>query len=260
MHYILGSAVATLLSVTAGPFQTEPVEGPLVASSERSKTAHLNQAGQLRQDLRARGLNFGAPIFIQIFKDSRELDLHVLGPHGFERFRTYWICQMSGDLGPKLHNGDHQAPEGFYQVTPEWMNPNSSFHLSFNLGYPNRLDRQLARTGNNIMIHGDCVSEGCFAMTDEYMEEIYTLAEAALLSGQPAFEVHVFPFRMTEETLQRHQDSPWISFWENLRSGYDYFEQFRFPPVISTDRDRYLILPHDRWPTMPEAPARSSAP
>ena len=129
---------------------------------------------ELEKALTAKGLRFGAPVFIRIFKKSRELEVWVEGNDAqFHLFETYPICTFSGDLGPKLKQGDMQSPEGFYFVRPGSLNPWSKFHLSFNLGYPNTYERLLKRTGSALMVHGDCVSIGCYAMTDEGIEEIY---------------------------------------------------------------------------------------
>jgi len=124
----------------------------------------------------------------------------------------------SGELGPKFKQGDGQSPEGFYFVKPGQMNPYSSYHLSFDLGYPNTYDRAHGRTGDYLMVHGDCVSIGCYAMTDAGIEEIYTLMGAALKGGQPFVRVHAFPFPMTEENLKRHEGNKNIEFWKNLKS------------------------------------------
>ncbi|MDL2306581.1 murein L,D-transpeptidase [Desulfovibrio sp. OttesenSCG-928-C06] len=159
----------------------------------------------------------------------------------FRLFAVYPICAMSGTLGPKLKQGDKQAPEGFYAVGLRQFNPNSRFHLSFNIGYPNSYDRAHGRTGDFIMVHGNCVSAGCFAMTDRYIEEIYGLAEAALLSGQPFFRIHIFPFRLDRENLERHADSVWAEFWQMLKPGYDYFEQYKTPPDIIVRDKKYLL-------------------
>jgi murein L,D-transpeptidase YafK len=146
-------------------------------------------------------------------------------------------------LGPKRQLGDGQASEGFYYVRPIQLNPLSTFHLSFNLGYPNRYDRIHGRTGSALMVHGSCVSIGCYAMTDSVIEEIYTLADAAFNNGQPFFRVHLFPFRMTKGNMERHQDSAWIEFWRNLREGYDYFENTFKPPNVLVRNRRYVFEP-----------------
>ena len=102
----------------------------------------------------------------------------------FYLFKTYPICSYSGGLGPKVSQGDRQAPEGFYLVSQEQMNPRSKYHLSFNVGFPNAYDRAYGRTGQDIMVHGDCTSAGCYAMTDAVIEEIFILAREALQGGQ----------------------------------------------------------------------------
>jgi murein L,D-transpeptidase YafK len=149
---------------------------------------------KIERQLSEKGLAFGSPIFIRIFKASAELELWVDNGNIFELFKVNPICNFSGDLGPKLKEGDHQSPEGFYAVSNRQMNPNSSYHLSFNLGFPNRYDRSHNRTGSYLMVHGNCVSIGCYAMTDEGIEEIYVLADAALASGQPFFRDTLFRF------------------------------------------------------------------
>lgn len=192
-------------------------------TSEDSEEAVARQTPRLKQQLKKAGFEFGAPLFVRIFKQPNQLELWLKKGTRFELFRTYAICYRSGFLGPKLYQGDDQAPEGFYSVTADWMHPFSDYHLAFNIRYPNDLDSQLGRTGSAIMVHGGCSSSGCFAMTDEAIEEIYTLAEAALRNGQETFKVHVFPFHLTERNLARHRNSRWYDFWQNLKTGYDLF-------------------------------------
>jgi murein L,D-transpeptidase YafK len=190
-----------------------------------------------------RGFNWGTPIFIRIFKAERILEVWLKKPSGFERFRSFSICTYGGKgLGPKLRQGDGRAPEGFYFVTPDRMNPFSRFHLAFNLGYPNRYDRSHGRTGSALMVHGSCISIGCFAMTNPTMETIYTLADAALRNGQPFFRVHIFPFRMNHSNMHHHRRSLWIGFWRNLKDGYDWFAEHRHtPPNVILDNGRYCF-------------------
>ena len=157
----------------------------------------------------------------------------------FDLFRTYKIAGMSGNPGPKLAEGDGQVPEGFYFVPPAAMNPNSQYHLSFNIGYPNDFDRAHQRTGSAIMIHGNRVSIGCLAMTDEKIEEIYTLCAAAHDGGQPYFRVHIFPARMTGGWMEKVAGDANEDFWRNLKEGYDLFEQNRVPPEILVVDGRY---------------------
>ena len=212
-----------------------------VPSSQRSRKALARAAPKLIVDLERNGLAYGSPIYIRIFKTERMLELWVKQEVAFKLFRTYDIAGMSGEPGPKLREGDRQAPEGFYYVTPSRMNPNSRFHLSFNLGYPNKYDRAHGRTGSALMVHGNRCSIGCFAMTDEKIEEIYCLAHAALSNGQKFFRVHSFPFRMTPENMKKHGDSRWLSFWENLKTGHDMFLQTMQPPNVLVQDGKYTF-------------------
>jgi murein L,D-transpeptidase YafK len=121
------------------------------------------------------------------------------------------------------------------------MNPESSFHLSFDLGYPNEYDQAHGRTGTWLMVHGDCISAGCFAMTDPLIEEIYTIADAALTNGQKQFRAHCFPFKMTPARMEKaeREGGEWIEFWRNLKTGYDWFEEHRVPPDVSVEDGEY---------------------
>jgi len=212
-----------------------------VPASLHSRAVVARVKPSLERALAVRGLAWGAPIFVRIFKEESELELWVRGRERFELFRTYPICRISGGLGPKLEQGDQQGPEGFYFVTPDRLNPSSEYFLAFNLGYPNAFDRSHGRTGGALMVHGDCVSAGCYAMTDPGISEIYALAEAALRSGQPYFRVHAFPFRLTDANLARHAGSPWRDFWAGMRPAFDWFEARRRPPEIRVRAGRYEV-------------------
>ncbi|MEC9367451.1 MAG: murein L,D-transpeptidase family protein [Pseudomonadota bacterium] len=192
--------------------------------------------------LAQKGMREDSPIFIRIFKEESELEVWKVKDDGrYHHFKTYPICNWSGALGPKIQQGDKQAPEGFYQVAAKQMNPNSAFHLSFNLGYPNAYDKSHKRTGAHLMVHGDCKSAGCYAMTDALIEEIYALAREAFEGGQEAFDVHAFPFRMTPDNMKRHARNEWMGFWKQMKQGYDHFEYARQAPKIEVCQKQYLV-------------------
>ena len=197
----------------------------------------------LAENIEAIDGRVGDPVFIRIFKKEAELEVWMMpaGQQEYQLIQTYPICAFSGDLGPKLREGDKQSPEGFYYVTKGRLNPNSRFHLSFNLGYPNRYDRAHGRTGSFLMVHGSCVSIGCYAMTDSKIEEIYELVEQALIQGQKIVRVHAFPFRMTEKNMHRYHEHKWYHFWENLKEGYDRFEAHHLPPNVWVKQRKYLF-------------------
>jgi murein L,D-transpeptidase YafK len=192
--------------------------------------------------LAKKGMTPSAPIFVRIFKEESELEVWKARDDGrFYHFKTYPICNWSGELGPKVTQGDKQAPEGFYTVAHGQMKPDSKFYLAFNLGYPNAYDRSLNRTGEALMVHGKCKSAGCYAMTDALAEEIYGLAREAFIGGQTSFEAHAFPFRMTNEKLARFKGHKWYPFWTTLKQGYDYFEVNRVPPTVAICERRYVV-------------------
>ena len=193
--------------------------------------------------LAEKGLKLGAPLFMRIFKAESELEIWMKDGRKFKHFATYPICNWSGRLGPKLKQGDHQSPEGFYTVTRGQLNPNSRWHRSFNLGYPNVFDRSHKRTGDYIMVHGGCGSVGCYAMTNPVIDEIWRIITTSLKSGQPRFHVHVYPFRMTRWNIGYYGDGKWNGFWQDLKAGYDLFEQSHIPPEVSVCGQRYQVRP-----------------
>ena len=195
----------------------------------------------LPQRLADNGLALGAPIFMRIFKREFELELWMKRDGRFHRFATYPICRYSGGLGPKLREGDKQAPEGFYTIGAKQLNPNSNWHRAFNLGYPNAHDSALGRTGSFVMIHGGCSSVGCYAMTDAVVDELWQLVTASLAAGQPRFQLQVFPFRMTEANLEARADHAILPFWRDLKAGHDAFDATLLPPRIQVCNGRYVV-------------------
>ena len=193
------------------------------------------------QRLAAKGMTAGSPVMLRIFKAESELELWVQKEGRFELFATYPICFWSGKLGPKLHEGDRQAPEGLYSVGVRQLHRRGRWPRSLDIGFPNALDRVLGHTGSYILVHGGCTSTGCFAMTNPVIDEIYVLSEQALRAGQDRIQVHVFPFRMNEVNLSAYASSPWHDFWHNLKQAYDLFERTRVPPKVSVCDKKYVV-------------------
>jgi murein L,D-transpeptidase YafK len=193
---------------------------------------------------RVEGLNMdrAAPVLIRIYKEESALEVWKQDRTGrFALLTNYPICRFSGRIGPKVSEGDHQAPEGFYDVTPEQMNPLSHEYLAFNIGFPNAFDRSLGRTGSFLMVHGGCKSIGCYAMTDDAMGEIYALVSEAFKGGQDKVQLQAFPFHMTGRKLIQHARNPNIAFWKMLKAGSDLFEATRRPPNVSVCNHRYAF-------------------
>ncbi len=194
--------------------------------------------------IEAKGLSPAAPILIRAFKKEAELEVWKWAGDGrFVHLKTFPICRWSGQLGPKTTQGDRQVPEGFYAVTPAQLNPNSSYYLSFDIGYPNAYDRARGGSGAFLMVHGACSSSGCFAMTDRGVSEIYALVREAFAGGQQAFQFQSFPFRMTAENLAKHRSDQHIAFWRELKEGSDRFEATREEPVVGVSFGRYVFEP-----------------
>jgi len=195
-------------------------------------------------EIQEKNMETGSPILVRLFKEESELEVWKQNKDGqFALLKTYPICRWSGDLGPKKKEGDRQAPEGFYTITPGQMNPNSSYYLAFNTGFPNAYDRAMGYTGSELMVHGDCSSRGCYAMTDEQIQEIYALARESFFGGQKSFQLQAFPFRMTALNMAKHRNNPNFAFWKMLKEGYDHFEATRIEPKVAVCDRRYVFDP-----------------
>jgi murein L,D-transpeptidase YafK len=183
-------------------------------------------------------------MLIRIYKKEAELEVWKRSTSGrFIHLKTFPICRWSGQLGPKLKEGDRQTPEGFYAVTPSQMNPRSKHYLSFDTGFPNAYDRAHSATGSALMVHGTCSSAGCYAMTDTGISEIYALMREAFRGGQKAVQLQAYPFRMTAENLVRHRLDPNIAFWRQLKEGSDRFEATGEELVVGVSAGRYSFRP-----------------
>ena len=183
-----------------------------------------------------------SPILVRVFKEKSELEVWKQDASGrYDLLKVYPICRWSGELGPKVKEGDRQAPEGFYSITPGLMNPNSNYYLAINTGFPNAYDKANDRHGAFLMIHGDCSSRGCYAMTDEQIGEIYSLAREAFLGGQKEFQNQAYPFRMTPANLARHRTNPNMPFWKMIKEGNDHFLVSHLEPKVDVCERRYVF-------------------
>ena len=207
-----------------------------------------------------RDMDRAAPILVRIYKEESVLEVWKQDRSGrYALLKSYPICHFSGGLGPKTAEGDHQAPEGFYSVGPSQLNPNSREYLAFNVGYPNAYDRSLGRTGDSLMVHGGCRSVGCYAMTNELIEEIYGLAYEAFQGGQDAFQLQAFPFRMTQSNIERHAGDRNLPFWQMLKSGSDLFDATALPPSVTVCDQRYIFASSAENASAPAACSRGSS-
>jgi murein L,D-transpeptidase YafK len=229
----LTSAAAIAVAVALGGCDPEQIK---LAKSMKPLSA------QMIALIEQKSMAKESPILVRVFKEEAELEIWKQDQGGrFQLLKTYPICRWSGELGPKVKEGDRQAPEGFYTITQANLNPNSAFHLSINIGYPNEFDRAWNRTGSALMIHGDCSSRGCYAMTNEQIEEIYGLARDSFLGGQRAFQIQAYPFHMTALNMAKHRNSPHMAFWRNLKQGNDHFMLSGTQPTVNVCERRYVF-------------------
>lgn len=233
---IAGTAPALGLAVLAGF---------ALSACQQSGLAHRSQApipSQTVALMEQVGTTKESPMLIRAYKKEAELEIWKMRSDGrYVHLKTYPMCRWSGQLGPKRQQGDRQVPEGFYAIGPAQMNPNSSYYLSFNVGYPNALDRALGHTGGDIMVHGACSSAGCFSMTDTQIAEIYAIARSSLAGGQRSIQMQSFPFKMTAENLAKHRLDPNIDFWKQLKEGSDHFEVTLQEPQVAFCNRRYVF-------------------
>jgi len=234
LRAVLVSAVLAAALTLGGCFGEDGYELPGRAMKDLSP--------QMVADLQKKNMPQDSPILVRIFKEESELEVWKQDNTGrYALLKVYPICRWSGDLGPKVKEGDRQAPEGFYPITPGLMNPNSNYYLAINTGFPNVYDRANNRHGAFLMIHGDCSSRGCYAMTDEEIGEIYALARDAFVGGQKEIQVQAYPFRMTPANMARHRNNPNFAFWQMIKEGNDHFEVSHLEPKVDVCERHYVF-------------------
>jgi murein L,D-transpeptidase YafK len=230
------ASVALAASVVLAGCDTDQVSLATNAKANQPVTPKL-LAAMVEKDM-----DLQSPILVRLFKQEAELEIWKQTRSGqFALLKTYPICRWSGDLGPKVREGDRQAPEGFYSINPGQMNPQSAYYLSFNTGFPNAFDKALGRTGSQLMVHGDCSSRGCYAMTDEQIAEIYSMGRESFFGGQKAFQFQAYPFKMTPVNMAKHRNNPNMAFWKMIKEGYDHFEVTRQEPKVDFCEKKYVF-------------------
>jgi len=234
LRVVATSAVLACAFALAGCYGDEGYQLPAKAMKELSP--------EMLALLQQKNMPKDSPILVRVFKEESELEVWKEDTTGlYQLLKVYPICRWSGELGPKKVEGDRQAPEGFYAITPGLMNPNSNYYLAINMGFPNAYDKANGYSGGFLMIHGDCSSRGCYAMTDEQIGEIYSLARESFLGGQKQFQIQAYPFRMTPANLARHRTNPNMAFWKMLKEGNDHFEVTHMEPKVDVC-DRHYVF------------------
>jgi murein L,D-transpeptidase YafK len=244
MKLLLLTILSMLPIISEPDFFKKQLEFPRVANAYASKGKEVDR---LLNSNDIHTSNFD--LFLRALKKERKLEVWAKNKNQdtFTLIKTYDFCESSGVLGPKRQEGDNQIPEGFYQVSN--FNPHSTYHLSFKINYPNKSDLFFAdkkKPGNDIYIHGKCVTIGCIPLGDENIEELYLLAAKAKNAGG-AIHVHIFPSHMSSKAYDKLQseyedNEELVSFWTNLKPVYDAFEKTKKLPVTKVDaKGKYQI-------------------
>lgn len=214
---------------------------------DRVKNAYDEKWIGLKNELKKAGVKDSFELCFIAYKTEGKFEvwLKTVPQKPYQLFKTYNFCAQSGTIGPKVFEGDLQTPEGFYQINV--FNPQSNFHLSLGINYPNKVDA--ARTGKkqkpggDIYIHGGCATVGCIPLTDDKIKEVYILAVEAQNTGQKEIPVHIYPFKMTNANLKKY--SPIYpqhkSLWETLQLGYAYFVKYKTLPKIIQIKGSYIL-------------------
>lgn len=238
------------------------VAGALLAACQADETIYgygpkeqRPVSQQTREAMTKLGVSSSSPVLMRIFKEESAFEVWKMDRTGrYVLLRTFQICRWSGNLGPKVREGDRQAPEGFYPISPGLLNPKSDWYLAFNTGFPNAYDRANNRTGTALMVHGSCSSRGCYAMTDAQIQDIYALARDAFNGGQKAFQLQAFPFHLTAENMAKHWNDPNMPFWKMLKEGYDTFELTHQEPKVDVCGRKYVFNANPASPLDTVAP------
>ncbi|GAB3509950.1 hypothetical protein GCM10027442_17930 [Emticicia fontis] len=235
----------SILSFTSEPdFFKKQLEFPRVSKAYETKGKEVEKL------LKSNGIHTSKfDLFLRGLKKEQKLEVWAKNKNAttFTLIKTYDFCTFSGKLGPKRRSGDLQIPEGVYHVIN--FNPQSAYHLSFKINYPNKSDLIFAdksNPGNDIYIHGDCVSIGCIPLGDDNIEELYLLAAKAKNAGG-MIQVYIFPSHLNTKSFSKLKseyadNKELLSFWTNLKPIYDVFDKSKQLPLVRVNaKGKYKI-------------------
>ena len=179
-------------------------------------------------------------IYLRAFKTEKIIELWAKNSSDsvFKRVKDFPICDISGSDGPKRRYRDLQVPEGFYHISE--LNPYSKYYLSMGINYPNASDSIRGvhgHLGNQIYIHGSCISSGCLAITDDRIRELFVYCIEAYNSGQQQINLTIYPTRLTPENYSEllsdyKKDKDKVSLWGDLKKSYDLFNKTGLQPKV----------------------------
>jgi murein L,D-transpeptidase YafK len=246
-RHILAVVASVLLVATTG---TEAVLAePKAQASARVRVAVTSVGAAAIERTRQRlafaysdlGLTLGTPVYFRLIREQDRLEVWARAPSGaYSRLRNFKICSKDGALGPRQNTSSGQ-PEGFYTITASQMRPQGVGYLGINLNWPNAYDRGRGWRGAPSLLQAGCASGRHYGLTDQDMEEVYTIAYSALVNGQASIPFHVFPFQMTSFRMMQIGQGPKASFWRDLEPAWRAFERTKTPPQIKVQGRRYRV-------------------
>jgi murein L,D-transpeptidase YafK len=245
-HFPFLPLLIILMSISSPPidFYQEQLRFPRVREALKTKGKIVDEM------LTAKGISTtDFEVFFRAFKKEQKFEIWAKnkGENAFKLLKVYDFCASTGMLGPKRRSGDRQMPEGFYTI--DAFNPTSNYYLSFRVSYPNASDKKFAdplNPGDNIFVHGSCITIGCIPVGDENIKEIYLLAARAK-GGEKEIPIHIFPNKMTDENYNALKsefasNATLLEFWSWLKPGFDAFEKSNAVPTITVDDvGKYVI-------------------
>lgn len=212
--------------------------------------ASLPRASEIRAQERLKAIGFKEPlrIYLRLFKQEKTLEVWLQSGGTYKLYKSFEICKYSGKLGPKIAEGDKQAPEGFYHVPAKDVLWNSrKWPRALNLAFPNIYDGLQKRTGSYLLIHGGCSSVGCYALKNGPMSLLYDLVALSLKQGQGVIPIHIFPFRLTFEKLAIHKNHKFFNLWKKMQPVFLSFNEKRTLPSILVCKTGYQIYSSSKF-------------
>ena len=258
---LVAGAFALLQTVFSGDLRAQDmgaIGGDFISfqkSFKRVSDAFNEKEAVLKGEFQTKGLPWPAKsLYLRNFKYDGKLEAwiqtEINGP--YKLFKTYNVCALAGNLGPKRFEGDYQVPEGFYYVNE--FRPNSAYHMALGVNYPNASDKLLSdpkKPGGAIYIHGSCVTVGCIPITDELIKELYVLAATVKDQGNDFIPIHVMPISFLNDRSQAYLDEFLVTRPEYknmvtvMEDVYHYFNQYRKIPVILVNSRGEYVLGQD---------------
>jgi murein L,D-transpeptidase YafK len=219
-----------------------PQRLPRIPVSTTGQDAIGRTRGRLQFAFDDLDLRFGSPIYLRLIKAQKRLEVWVQKRGAaFVRLRAYRICGTSAPLGPRRTGSAPQQPEGFYVLGPANLRPHPIAYLGMDIGWPNSFDRAQGWRGATSLLQAGCASEPHFGLTDQDLEEVYTLVHGALSGGQVGVPLHIFPFAMGALAMISNNNGPNAAFWRDLEPAWRAFERTKKPPQVRVLGRRYVV-------------------